>query len=347
MLLEELFDDAAIAELGRTALAYRSAPGDAQLRAVVAELYDVEPDDVVITIGGMHALFLLGFILCERGDEAVIATPVFPPARTTLEAIGATLRVLPLSFDRGYRLDPSDLRPLLSEQTKLVSLASPQNPSGVAIPFETLREIVAMMRDRAPNAYLLIDDEYREAAYGDDPVAPSALALGSRVVTAASLSKCHGAPGLRLGWAITRDPVLREQLIRGKFNTVVSAPAIEEILALRVLALRDRVLAERRRILAECLAKTERWVAANSESVEWVRPDAGAICCVRLRRARFDDAAVTRFYAKLRALGVAVSNGAWFGEEGRVFRLGFAHLAPAELDGAYAALTEALHVDRS
>lgn len=343
LALDALLDPTTMAELGRTALGYRTASGDRELRSAVAQINGVAADDVVITIGGMHALFMLAFVLCERGDEAVITTPIFPPARASLEAIGATVRALPLSFDHGYRFDPSDLEPLLTEKTKLVCLASPQNPSGVAISFDALAEVVAMMRERAPHAYLLVDDEYREAAYGDDPIARSALALGPRVVTAASLSKCHGTPGLRLGWAISQDPQICEQLVRAKFNTVVSAPAIEELLALRVLALRDRILAERRQILAACLAKAQQFVERNAELIEWVRPDAGAICCVRLRRERFDDAAVERFYASLPKLGVRLSLGAWFGEEARVFRLGFAHLELSELDAAYNVLTDALH----
>jgi aspartate/methionine/tyrosine aminotransferase len=343
LVLDELLDPQTSAALNRAVLGYRSAQGDAQLRAAVAKINGVAADDVVITIGGMHALFLLAFILCAPGDETVVTTPIFPPALGALEAIGTNVRALPLSFDRGYRFDPSELGELLTEKTKLVCLASPQNPSGVAIPFEALAAIYAMMRGRSPGAYLLVDDEYREAAYGDDPIARSALALGSRVVTAASLSKCHGAPGLRLGWAIAQDPGIREQLIRGKFNTVVSAPAIEELLALRVLALRDRILDERRRILGACLAKTQQFVEANAELIEWVRPDAGAICCIRLRRERFDDAAVERFYASLQRLGVLVSNGTWFGEEARVFRVGFAHLAQPELDAAYNAIADALH----
>ena len=53
------------------------------------------------------------------------------------------------------------------------------------------------------------------------------LADGNRVtkvISVASLSKCHGAPGLRIGWAITRDAELRRQLVVGKFNTIVSGP---------------------------------------------------------------------------------------------------------------------------
>jgi aspartate/methionine/tyrosine aminotransferase len=343
LALEELFDAGALEELGRTVLGYRSASGDAELRAAVASMNGVTAGDVVITIGGMHALFLVAFTLCARGDEVVITTPVFPPALGALGAIGAAVRTLALSFDRGYRLDPNELGALLNEKTKLVCLTSPQNPSGVAIPFEVLAEVLTIMRERAPDAYLLVDDEYREAAYGDDPIARSALALGPRVVTTSSLSKCHGTPGLRMGWAIAQDPAVREQLVLGKFNTVVSAPAIEEQLALRVLQLRDRILTKRRALLAAGLERTQQFIANNAELIEWVRPDAGALCCIRLRRERFDDAAVERFYASLPASGVRVANGVWFGEEARVFRLGFAHLELNELDAAYEVLTDALH----
>jgi DNA-binding transcriptional MocR family regulator len=115
------------------------------------------------------------------------------------------------------------------------------------------------------------------------------------VVSIASLSKCHGAPGLRLGWAITRDTSLREQLVRGKFNTVISCSPVDEALAVRVLAARERILAERRRRLAKGLARTAAWIGTNGALLEWVRPDAGGLCCVRLKPDVFDDEAVARF----------------------------------------------------
>lgn len=348
LLLEELLDAAMLARLEKTALGYGSAAGDTHLRAAIAESLGVNASDVVVTTGSLQALFLLGFVLCDRGDEVVLATPAFPPTRAAFEAVGANIRPLHLSFDRGYRLDVDELAPLLSAKTKLVSLASPQNPSGVAVPYDTLREIVALMRQRCPRAFLIVDDVYREAAFGDDLVAPSALGLASQVITVASLSKCHGAPGVRIGWAIARDTHVREQLVLGKFNTAICNSALDEILALRILEQRERILRERRVILAQCVATTQAFVQANGELIEWVRPDAGAICCVRLRRDRFDDAAVEQFYPRLRDAGILLSNGTWFGEEARVFRLGFAHLPLPELEQAYDALgtvlTQTAHV---
>ncbi len=338
LLLEELLDATMLARLEKTALGYGSAVGDARLRAAIAEPLGVTASDIVVTAGGLQALFLLAFVLCDRGDEVVLATPAFPPTRAAFEAVGANVRPLHLSFDRRYRLDVDELAPLLSAKTKLVSLASPQNPSGVAVPYDTLREIVALMQQRCPGAFLIVDDIYREAAIGDDPVAPSALGLGSQVITVASLSKCHGAPGVRIGWAIARDPHVREQLVLGKFNTAICNSALDEILALRILEQRERILRDRRVILAQCVATTQAFVHANGELIEWIRPDAGAICCVRLRRDRFDDTAVEQFYQRSRDAGILLSNGTWFGEEARVFRLGFAHLPLPELELAYDAL---------
>ena len=340
--LRDVLDPCAQASFGEMALGYGTAQGDPRLRTVIADAHGVSTDDVVVTMGGMHALFLIAFVLCDRGDEAVTVSPMFPLARNTLEAVGAKIRTVSLSFDRGYQLEAGDLGQHLSERTRLVSLASPQNPSGVASSLKTVRDIVASMEEKCPEAYLLMDETYREAAYGDDAVASSVVGLSPRVISCASLSKCHGAPGLRLGWAITRDAALKEQLVVGKFNTVISCSPLDEALALHVLERREHIIGERRRRLAEGLALTAGWVRENDAFVEWVRPDAGALCCVRLKPSVFDSGAVDRFYENLTREGVRVANGIWFGDEARVFRLGFGLLPKADLETALTRLSAAL-----
>ncbi len=324
------------------ALSYGTAAGDPTLRQILAELHGTAPEDVVITVGGMHALFLIAFILCRPGDQVVAMTPLFPNARKALVAVGAEVRDLPVRFDAGYRLDLDALRERLSPDTKLVSLASPQNPSGVAIPQETLQAVLDLMAEICPDATLLVDETYRDAVYGDDQPAPSAVALSPRVISCASLSKCHGAPGLRLGWTVTREPDLREQLLRGKFVTVIACSRADEALALRVLQQREAIIGARRIQLRAGLAQTADWVAEQSAFVDWVRPDAGALCCVRLKPGVFDDAAVARFYDGLARHGVRVAPGPWFGEAPRVFRLGFGFLPMDELAAGLAALTASL-----
>jgi aspartate/methionine/tyrosine aminotransferase len=323
-------------------LGYATAAGDPDLRAAIAAQHGVEADEVVVTIGGMHALFLTAYILCGRGEEAIVATPLFPPARDTLLSVGATLRQLPLDFNEGYRLDPGRLAVMLTAATRLVSLASPQNPSGVGLPREVLSKLLSEMAARCPDAFLLVDETYRQAAYNDDVIAQSAATLGSQVIVTGSLSKCHGVPGLRIGWAIVRHKTLREQMVLGKFNTVIANSTIDEMLGLQVLTRADAIIGPRRKHLGEGLARTTAWVAYNSALVEWVKPDAGALCCVRLRSDKFDQAAVARFHAALTALDARVGDGTWFGEEPRVFRLGFGLFSIPELQLALGKLGTAL-----
>ena len=80
----------------------------------------------------------------------------------------------------------------------------------------------------------------------------------------------------------------------------------------------------------------------NGDLVEWVRPDAGALCVVRLKPSMFSDGAVARFHQELARHDARVADGAWFGEEPRVFRLGFGLPEPVELDAALRVLTAAL-----
>ena len=337
-------------DLRELALGYATAAGDAALRGEIAALHGVAADDVVITVGGIHALFLAACILCGRGEDAILATPVFPPARDALISVGANLQTLRLSFDEGYRIEAERLIALLSPATRLVSLASPQNPSGVAVPPDVMAAVLAAMAARCPDAFLLVDETYRQAVYADDAPAPSAALLGAQVgaqvIVIGSLSKCHGAPGLRVGWAITKNRALREQLLLGKFNTVIANSTIDEALALAVLRRADRIIGVRRKHLAAGRACTAAWVARNAALVEWVPPDAGALCCVRLRRDRFDDAAVARFHAALARRDARVGNGQWFGEERRVFSLGFGLLSIPDLETALDVAASALHEAR-
>ncbi|WP_133786460.1 pyridoxal phosphate-dependent aminotransferase [Kribbella sp. VKM Ac-2571] len=323
-------------ELGDLELGYGTAAGDVRLRTAIADRHGVRPEDVVVTVGGMHGIFLLAYLL---EGEVVTTAPQFPMTRNAFETVGAAVRVVPLTFDEGYRLTADAVRAELTSETKLVSLATPQNPSGVAVPLETLREIVEAMSEICPDAYLMVDETYRSAAYGDDPIMDTALRLGPKVVSVASLSKCHGAAGLRIGWVISTDSGLVEQLTTAKFSTVVSASTVTEALAIRVFEQEDEILAVRRPWLEQNLLITQDWVNANNELVEWVRPDAGALCVIRLK----SSVDLERFRRTAAEAGVRLAEGDWFGDEPRVFRLGFGFLPAGELKAALDALAEAVH----
>ena len=342
LMLGELLDGGVMERLAGVRLGYGSSQGDDGLRKHVANVLEVSPDSVVVTVGGASALFMITFVLCTPDDEIVVTSPNFPPTLEVMRAVGVRIRPLQLHFDGAYRPRLKDFKEALTPRTRLVSFATPHNPSGVVIPEDVRDGVLELMSDVCPHAFLVVDESYREAVYGDDPAHRSAASASERVITTASISKCHGAPGLRIGWLTCHDPRLVEQLVLAKLNTVISCSVVDEFLALEVLRRGGEIVGARRAGLAAAIRKVETWVDAERELIAWVRPDGGAMCCVRLRPEVFGDAEVGRFYQELRQRDALVANGSWFGDEERVFRLGFGFLPPAELGEALTATSEAL-----
>lgn len=337
--LLDMVDTEAIRDLS---LGYGTASGNAELRSVIGEATGVAAHEVITTQGTALGLFLLAFELCRPGDEVVLLTPCFPPSRDALVANGVTVVEVPTRFDDGFRIDVGAVTAALSPATRLVSIATPQNPTGVSTPAAEIAALLESMAERAPDAFLFVDETYREAVYGTATIAPSVASLDARVITAASISKALGAPGLRTGWLTVRDPELLARLQVAKMNTVISGSVLDEALAAILLRQREMVLSPRRALLAEALDHLARWCDAEISRIEWVRPDAGALCCMRLRQAAYDDDAVERFWGALADHDLQLAGGDWFGASRRMFRLGFGYLPLDRFPAALEALSRAL-----
>ena len=253
-----------------------------------------------------------------------------------------SVRDVKLSFESAYRLDLDKIDASLSSKTKLVSIASPRIPSGVQTSRNEIEELLALLERRCPEAILFIDETYREATYGDDAVVESFARLHPRIIIGASVSKAFGAPGLRTGWLTVADAELRSRLTVAKMNIVISGSVLDETLAAALLRHKEAVLAPRRRLLAHSLAELGAWCEDERKRVEWVRPNAGALCCIRLRSESLDDADVSRFWSLLPRHDLQLARGTWFGESSRIFRLGFGYLPRERFSPALSALSQTL-----
>lgn len=334
--LDEIVDPT---ELSALTLGYGTSPGDAELRALVAADTGVRPDQVLVTTGAAGAMSLLA--LDRTPGRVLVVGPCFPPTTMVPAGLGATVDVVSARFDDGYRLPVDAIADRLTGATRLIALASPQNPSGVRCTDDELAALLAAVTERAaPDAVVLIDETYRASTYGAAPVPPSAAARSPRVVTCSSLSKAHGAPGLRLGWLTVTDAELYDRLRNAKFLTALSGARIDEVLAAAVLRRQREILAPRAALLARTLATLSRWV--DTAPVDLVRPDGGALCCVRLSPHRIADDAVPAFYARLAELDTRVEPGSTFGEPDRMFRLGFGNLPEPDFAEALTRLGSAL-----
>jgi DNA-binding transcriptional MocR family regulator len=125
-------------------------------------------------------------------------------------------------------------------------------------------------------------------------------------------------------------------------NLVISGSPLDETLAAAILENRESILSVRRSLLANGLSQVATWVESQNSLVEWVRPDGGALCCLRLNPNVFDKSAVERFWSVLPEAGLQIGDGVWFGESSAVLRLGFGYLPIDVLPAALDALSKAV-----
>jgi aspartate/methionine/tyrosine aminotransferase len=326
-------------DLDSLLLCYGDHLGDLRLReAVAAGGFGLTPEQVIITPGAAAALFCVATALLDRGDHLVVVRTNYATNLETPRAIGAEVDIVDLSFAKGWRLDEvaDRVRPGV---TRLISVTTPHNPTGTVLSATDLKRLVGIA-ERA-EAVLLVDETYRDLTHTGDRT-PLAATLSPNVVSVSSMSKAYGLPGLRIGWAVTTDPLLAETLLAAKEQVVICGSTIDEHVAGRVLAERKRVLPPIMTDVRERLAKVESWMAGQ-DTFEWVRPSGGVVGLVRFKPdVEVDEAA---FHHRLLAEhGTYVGPGHWFEVDDRHFRLGFGWPTAAELSAGLDALLAAASV---
>lgn len=190
------------------------------LRAAIAGRYGLSADNIVCGAGSDELLQLLTRAYLGVGDEAVYTQFGFLVYPIAIMACGATPVVAP---EIEHTADIDKIIKCVTERTKIVFLANPNNPTGTYVPIEEVRRLHAALPD---TCLLVLDAAYAEYVRRNDYEAGVELVTGdSNVVMTRTFSKAYGLAGLRLGWAYC-PPAIADVLnrIRGPFN--VTLPAI-------------------------------------------------------------------------------------------------------------------------
>jgi aspartate/methionine/tyrosine aminotransferase len=346
-LAESSVADAALADLGADlgglVLQYGDHLGLPELReAVAADVPGASPDDVLVTPGAVAALFLVHTTLLEAGDHLVVARPNYATNVETPRAIGADVTYLDLEYEDGWTVDPDRIAALVTPRTKLVSLTTPHNPTGTTLSRETLGAVIALCE--RSGARLLLDETYREMTFGE-PL-PIAAGLSPSVISVTSLSKTYGLPGIRIGWAVTRDRTLRDRLLAAKEQVLISGSVVDETIALHAIRRRPAWLPDIRARIDAAFTMTAHWLDGHPR-LEWVPPRGGVVGFPRIRPGV--DVDPEAFYRVLfDEHGTIVGPGHWFERPRSYFRLGYGWPAPSELADGLAAIDASLEaVERS
>jgi histidinol-phosphate aminotransferase len=200
------------------------------LREALAKLYGLDPARIVCGTGSDELLNLLAQAYLDPGDEAIYSEHGFLVYKIAIQARGATPIAAP---ERDLTADVDAILDRVTEATRMVFLANPNNPTGTYLTFDEVKRLHAGLPEPV---ILVLDAAYAEYVRANDYEAGIELvATSENAVMTRTFSKIYGLAALRLGWAYCPAPIADAlNRIRGPFN--VTGPSI----AAGVAALADQ-----------------------------------------------------------------------------------------------------------
>jgi histidinol-phosphate aminotransferase len=221
------------------------------LREAIGRAFGLDPGRIVCGAGSDDLLNLIADAYLRDGDEAIHTTHAFLVYPIATLGSGATPIVAP---EKDYTADVDAILAVVSERTRVVFLANPNNPTGTYVPFD---EVKRLHRALPPHVLLVLDAAYAEYVRRNDYEAGIELvATSENVVMCRTFSKIYGLAALRLGWLYGPAHVVEAiNRIRGPFNVNAAA------MAAGIAAIEDSAHVETAR------AHNEKWLAWLSAEI--------------------------------------------------------------------------------
>ena len=189
------------------------------MEALVGKHLGIDSDKVLLTNGVDEAIHLLCETFLEPGDEALLVVPTFVMYEISAAATGA--RVVKIPAGKDFCFPASELVAQINSRTRLIAIANPNNPTGIAADTYDLLEIVR----RAPDAAVLIDEAYFEF-YGKTLLGNLREGKFPNLFVARTFSKAYGMAGLRLGvLAGNAENIALARRVASPFNVNAAALA--------------------------------------------------------------------------------------------------------------------------
>jgi aspartate/methionine/tyrosine aminotransferase len=278
--LKELLSAAEVEALTAVEIGYTQTNGTIGLRENITRLYPgASLEQILATAGSSEANFLLMWSLIEPGDEVLFELPNYMQMGGLLPAFGARVKPFRLHESLGWQPDLDEMRKLVTPRTKLIVLTNPNNPTGSVLSPESMNGIVDLAA--GVGAWILADEVYQGAELSGAP-SPSFWGRWEKTLVVNGLSKAYGLPGLRVGWIVGPEEIVKRTWPYHDYTTI-SPSALSDHLATRALSpgTRERILARTRGILNANFPVLERWLGDHDGLFTFRRPQAGAICFAR------------------------------------------------------------------
>jgi aspartate aminotransferase len=183
------------------------------------------PDEVMVTTGGIHGVYIVCQALLEPGDEVIVPDPEWPPvAGNVLAAHGVPIPCA-LRESLGWRYDLDELASKVTPRTRAIYLNSPNNPTGGVLTRGDLETVAALAEKH--DLWVLSDEAYEDVVFRGEHASIAALpGMYARTIPIYTFSKSYAMTGLRLGYVAIENARIRERAKKVLFYTASNISSI-------------------------------------------------------------------------------------------------------------------------
>jgi aspartate aminotransferase len=233
--------------------------GIPELRRALAEkvvakngLTSATADDIFVTNGAMHALYVAFGALLLPGDEVIIPDPMWTEVAENIRLAGGVPVRVQLRADADYAYHPDDIAAAITPRTTAIFLNTPHNPTGAVLSRDVLGAILELARRH--DLWIVSDEAYEDVIYAPSvhhSIGALARDDARRVVSIFSFSKSHAMSGLRTGYIVAHDPVLHDRIPKLLRCTINGVNSVAQWAALAAVTGSDRHIDAMREVYHE------------------------------------------------------------------------------------------------
>ena len=189
---------------------YGPVNGFADLRQEIVNYWETrynvksDKDEVMITVGGVQALYLTLQSILNEGDEVIVTDPCFTPYIQQVEYNGGKVVFVPVYEKNGFNVTREDLEKVITDKTKAILLNSPGNPTGAIMSKEDVESISALIIEK--DLILISDEMYEALIFEGEHYSFGAIdGMKERTYIVGGFSKTYAMTGWRTGYVICPD----------------------------------------------------------------------------------------------------------------------------------------------
>lgn len=284
---------------------------------------------VLITQSAATALFIVATAILNPQNHIVVLRPNYATNIETPKAIGCEITYIDLNFDEAFNLNIDNINLAIKPNTKLISITSPHNPTGMVLSENTLQQLAKIALDK--KVYLLVDETYRELLLNSHTPLPYCANLNKQVISVASVSKAYGLPGIRIGWIITQNKTLLETFLAAKEQIMICNSVVDEEIAYQFLLQKNNFLPHIQQNIKTNFSVLTQFMQTHNTYFEWNKPQGGVVALIAIHRNLKVN--LDGFYETLyKKYATFVGAGNWFELDKKFFRVGFGYPSPPEFE---------------